>query len=124
MSEMSERICASFPEREMSRRWTLVRNLMAEEGLDALVVQGANNCYGNRRLLRWFTDISAQGCYPHTIIFPKDDLMTLVFNGAEGGREELDGKTDGAAGIGLRITSPAFRLSLIRMLTTRLWSRI
>jgi len=54
---------------------------------------------GTGGYFRWFTDISAQGCYPHTIIFPKDDLMTLVFNGAEGGREELDGKTDGAAGI-------------------------
>ena len=36
--------------------------------------------------VRWFTDMPATNGYPNTVVFPRDDEMTVVCQGPFGGR--------------------------------------
>ena len=63
---------------------------MAEQKLDALIVQGANNLAAPADIsagspaCRWARPIPRP-------IFPKDDLMTLVSHGPMGGERDFEG---------------------------------
>jgi len=103
-----ERICNPIPKSELDRRWSLARAAMREHGLDALVIQGANNLAGTGGYFRWFTGVSAQGSYPQTVIFPAEGLMTLVCHGPLHGESDLKGEDATLPGIGRRRTTPAF----------------
>src|ERR1700746_419609 len=83
-----------------------VRAEMAARGIDALVMQNASDWLGG--YVKWFTDVPAHNDYPRTVIFHRDDLMTLVEMGATGRRDQVDGKDVNNPGIGEIIYSPSF----------------
>ena len=103
-----ERLCHPIPMSELERRWQAVRAVMAEQRLDALVIQGACNMVGTGGYFRWFTGVSPIGSYPQTVIFPRDGLMTLVMHGPLHGEHDLKGEEAMLPGIGRRLTTPMF----------------
>ena len=101
-----ERVATRISMAELERRWTAVRREMAARGVDALVMQNASDWLGG--YVKWFTDVPAHNDYPRTVIFHRDDLMTLVEMGANGRRDKLAGKDVNNPGIGEIIYSPSF----------------
>jgi Xaa-Pro aminopeptidase len=55
---------------------------MAEHRIDALVMQSNNDWMGG--YVKWFTDVPATNGYPVTVIFPKDERMTVIGQGPMG----------------------------------------
>lgn len=82
--------------------------MMREHGLDALVIQGANNLTGIGGYYAWFTGVSAAGSYPQTAIFPREGDMTLVRHGGFGVRAEFDPQDPETYGIANYIGTPTF----------------
>jgi Xaa-Pro aminopeptidase len=101
-----ERVATRISANELERRWAAVRREMAARGIDALVMQNASDWLGG--YVKWFTDVPAHNDYPRTVIFHRDDLMTLVEMGASGRRDRLGGKDVNNPGIGEIIYSPSF----------------
>jgi Xaa-Pro aminopeptidase len=101
-----ERVATRISMTELERRWSAVRKEMAARGIDALVMQNASDWLGG--YVKWFTDVPAHNDYPRTVIFHRDDLMTLVEMGATGRRDKLDGRDVNNPGIGEIIYSPSF----------------
>src|SRR5258708_4218095 len=102
----SERVATRISLGEIERRWAAVRHEMAARSIDALVMQNASDWVGGD--VKWFTDVPAHNDYPRTVIFHRDDLMTLVEMGASGRRDKLGGKDVNNPGIGEIIYSPSF----------------
>lgn len=103
-----ERTCNPISTTELQRRWAAVRAAMPEQKLDALIVQGACNLAGTGGYFRWFTGVSMGTSYPATIIFSKDDLMTLVSHGPIGGERNLGGNDPHWRGVGKHLTTASF----------------
>ncbi|MEW6450125.1 MAG: M24 family metallopeptidase [Pseudomonadota bacterium] len=103
-----ERTCNPISTTELQRRWVAVRAAMPEQKLDALIVQGASNLAGTGGYFRWFTGVSMGTSYPATIVFPKDDLMTLVSHGPIGGERNLGGNDPHWRGVGKHLTTASF----------------
>src|SRR5215467_9642149 len=85
MPELSERLNTPISTTELERRWKAVRAAMEQEGVDVLVMQNNNDHMGG--YVKYFTDIPAGNGYPVTVVFPRDDLMTVVMQGPLGGVE-------------------------------------
>jgi Xaa-Pro aminopeptidase len=75
-----EKIRRPISDRELERRWSALRELMAKEGLDAVMAQGNNMHLGG--YVRWLTDIPAEYNYHMTVLFPAQGRMTLVRSSA------------------------------------------
>ena len=73
---MNERLCHPISGQELDRRWTAVRNVMRDRGIDALVMQCSNDFLGG--YVRWFSGSPATHAYPRAVIFPLDGLLTVV----------------------------------------------
>jgi Xaa-Pro aminopeptidase len=59
--------------------------------------------------VKYFTDIPAGNGYPVTVVFPRDDLMTVVMQGPLGGVEELTAAGDGVRrGVKRVLTTPSY----------------
>jgi Xaa-Pro aminopeptidase len=101
-----ERVATRISVGELERRWAAVRREMAARGIEALVMQNASDWLGG--YVKWFTDVPAHNDYPRTIIFHRDDLMTVVEMGASGRRDQLAGKDVNNPGVGEVIYSPSF----------------
>jgi Xaa-Pro aminopeptidase len=101
-----ERVATRISSTELERRWAAVRREMRERGIEALVMQNASDWLGG--YVKWFTDVPAHNDYPRTVIFHRDDLMTMVEMGATGRRDKVDGKDINNPGIGEFIYSPSF----------------
>ena len=82
---LSERLNTPISTAELERRWTAVRAAMAREKIDVLLMQNNNDHMGG--YVRWFTDMPATNGYPNTVVFPRDDEMTVVCQGPFGGSE-------------------------------------
>ena len=82
MSIQSERINSPISNRELERRWAAVRKSMEEQSIDVLLMQNNNDFMGGN--VKFFTDIPATNGYPVTVIFPKDDRMTVINQGPFG----------------------------------------
>jgi Xaa-Pro aminopeptidase len=82
LSDMAARLLAPISTDELIRRWTAVRAAMAAEAIDVLVMQSSNEFSGG--YVKWFTDIPSGNGTATTVIFPKDDLMTVVAPGPFG----------------------------------------
>ncbi|PTL82635.1 Xaa-Pro peptidase family protein [Vitiosangium sp. GDMCC 1.1324] len=93
MVDMSERINTAISTAELERRWAAVRAAMAEHRIDVLLMQANNDFMGG--YVKYFTDVPAANGYPVTVIFPKDDRMTVVAQGAFGLVRELPPEGDG-----------------------------
>jgi len=65
---------------ELERRWKTVREAIAKNGVDCLVMQNTNECLGG--YVRYFTDIPAH-IYGVSVIFPLDDEMILISHGGQ-----------------------------------------
>jgi Xaa-Pro aminopeptidase len=100
------RITTRISTDELERRWSLIRQDMADRGLDALVMQNTNDWLGG--YVKWFTDIPANNGYPRTVIFHATDLMTVVEMGPFGVRRTLDGRDDIHRGVGEMLHTPSF----------------
>ena len=61
----SERLNTPISTPELERRWKAVREAMAREKIDVLVMQNNNDHMGG--YVRWFTDIPATNGYPNTV---------------------------------------------------------
>jgi Xaa-Pro aminopeptidase len=103
---MNERLLNPVSNAELDRRWTAVRNAMADQGVDALIVQSNNDWLGGHA--KWLTDHPATNGYPKTVIFHADDWMTVVEMGPRGGRRRLGGNDAIHRGVGETLTTPAF----------------
>jgi Xaa-Pro aminopeptidase len=104
----NQRICDPISTAELERRWKAVRAEMSLTGLDALLIEGANNLVGGGSYCRWFTGLAPSTSYPHTVIFPAQGLMTLITHGPAGAQTELGGANPSFPGIGRRMSAPHF----------------
>jgi Xaa-Pro aminopeptidase len=93
MAEGSERINTPISTAELERRWAAVRSAMAEHKIDVLLMQANNDFMGG--YVKYFTDIPATNGYPVTVVFPKDERMSVVGQGAFGVLRELPPEGDG-----------------------------
>ena len=82
MSDMAERLINPISTDELERRWSAVRAAMATQKIDVLVMQNSNEFSGG--YVKWFTDMPSGNGTMTTVIFPKDDLMTVVAPGPFG----------------------------------------
>jgi Xaa-Pro aminopeptidase len=83
--QLSERLNTPISTTELERRWKAVRAAMAREKIDVLLMQNNNDHMGG--YVRYFTDMPATNGYPNTVVFPRDDEMTVVCQGPFGGSE-------------------------------------
>ena len=79
---MQSRLNTPISITELQRRWTAVRTMMEQAGLDVLLMQSNNDFMGGN--VKWFTDLPATNGYPVTVIFPRDADMTMVRMGPFG----------------------------------------
>jgi hypothetical protein len=79
MEQLSERLQTPISTAELERRWAAVRAAMEREKIDVLLMQNNNDYMGG--YVKYFTDLPATNGYPLTVVFPRDDLMTLVSMG-------------------------------------------
>lgn len=91
---------------ELERRWQLVRKEMRERDIDLLVMQNASEHLGG--YVKWFTDLPATNGYPKTVLFPRDDLMTLIEQGPFGGVQSIEPDDHAHRGVGKRLTNPSY----------------
>jgi Xaa-Pro aminopeptidase len=101
---LSERLQTPISTAELQRRWGLVRQAMEREKIDVLLMQNNNDHMGGA--VKWFTDMPATNGYPMTVIFPRDDEMTVVMQGPFNG----DGRppADVWRGVKRMLTTPSY----------------
>ncbi len=93
MEQLSERLQTPISTAELQRRWAAVRAVMEREKIDVLLMQNNNDHMGG--YVKYFTDLPATNGYPLTVVFPRDDLMTLVSQGQFGGFNNPTANGDG-----------------------------
>lgn len=92
---------------EQERRWSILRDIMAAESLDAVICQSANNMTGIGGYLRWMSGHSASGSYPVTAILPAEGPLAFIRHGSFGGIVEPS-EAMSANGFGRVIQTPTF----------------
>jgi Xaa-Pro aminopeptidase len=104
---MNERLNTPISEAELERRWRAVRAAMAEQNIDALLMQANNDFMGG--YVKYFTDLPATNGYPVTVVFPKVDRMTVIGQGPMGAMRELPAQGDGVRrGVARFIGCPSY----------------
>src|ERR1700720_4801496 len=83
MEQLSERLQTPISTAELERRWAAVRAAMERDKIDVLLMQNNSDQMGG--YVKYFTDLPATNGYPMTVVFPRDDLMTMVSQGPMGG---------------------------------------
>ena len=107
MTQLSERLNTPISTAELERRWKAVRAAMEAEKVDVLLMQNNNDHMGG--YVRYFTDLPATNGYPNTVVFPRDDLMTMVAQGPFGGVMEIPpGGDDVRRGIKRVLSTPSY----------------
>jgi Xaa-Pro aminopeptidase len=107
MEQLSERLQTPISTAELQRRWAAVRAAMEREQIDVLLMQNNNDHMGG--YVKYFTDLPATNGYPLTMVFPRDDLMTLVSQGPFGGVSNPTSNADGVRrGVKQWLTTPSF----------------
>jgi len=102
---LSERLNTPISTAELERRWKAVRAAMGAAKIDVLVMQNNNNHMGG--YVRYFTDIPSGNGYPVTVVFPRNDEMTVVCQGPFGG--EIDARnSDTWRGVSRVLTTPSY----------------
>ncbi|MBX2838265.1 MAG: M24 family metallopeptidase [Gammaproteobacteria bacterium] len=91
---------------ELERRWSAVREAMAQQNVDAIVMQGHDDWLGG--YVRWFTDVWAVNGYPRTVIFYPDRPMTVVEMGARDTVKSLQASDPVHRGVDRVLCSPSF----------------
>ena len=107
MTELSDRLNTPISTKELERRWKAVRAAMKAAKIDALLIQNNNDHMGG--YVKYFTDLPAVNGYPNTLVFPRDDDMTLVCQGPFGLVIEPGAKGNGIhRGIKRVLTTPSY----------------
>src|ERR1700722_5880864 len=107
MQQLSERLQTPISTAELERRWAAVRAAMARDKIDVLLMQNNNDHMGG--YVKYFTDLPATNGYPLTVVFPRDDLMTLVSQGPFGGASDPRTASDGIRrGVKQWLTTPSY----------------
>ena len=107
MEQLSERLQTPISTAELQRRWAAVRAAMEREQIDVLLMQNNNDHMGG--YVKYFTDLPATNGYPLTVVFPRDDLMTLVSQGPFGGVTHPADNSDAIRrGVKQWLTTPSF----------------
>jgi Xaa-Pro aminopeptidase len=107
VNRISERLNTPISTVELERRWAAVRAAMELRGIDVLVAQGNNDHMGG--YVRWLCDLPATNGYPLTVVFPREDAMTVVMHGPLGGDREVPAEGDGVLrGVGRVLTTASF----------------
>lgn len=104
---MNERVNGPIPDRELQRRWELIRQAMEAAAFDVLIAQANNDFMGG--YVKYLTDLPATNGYATTVIFPRDERMTVVGQGAFGGDVRLPPEGDGIRrGVARLLTVPSY----------------
>src|SRR5471030_2169307 len=103
---LSERLNTPISTAELERRWHAVRAAMEAEKIDVLLLQNNNDHMGG--YVRYFTDMPATNGYPNTVIFPRDDEMTVVAQGPFGGNQITAHSSDTWRGVKNIMTTPSY----------------
>jgi len=93
MAEAADRVNAPISTVELERRWAAVRAAMTDQHLDVLLMQANNDFMGG--YVKYFTDLPATNGYPVTVVFPRDERMTVIGQGPAGAVRELPPEGDG-----------------------------
>jgi Xaa-Pro aminopeptidase len=72
----------SVSTKELERRWETVRSAMKEKNLDFLIARNGSDILGG--YVKWLSNIGAKNDYPVTVIFPREEDMTIIKHGARG----------------------------------------
>jgi len=103
----SERLNVPISTAELERRWAAVRAAMEADRIDVLLMQNNNDHMGG--YVKYFTDLPATNGYPMTVVFPRDDDMTIVSQGPFGMVKDLDHAGDGVRrGVKRWMTTPSY----------------
>ena len=102
----SERLNTPISTAELERRWGAVRAAMEKEKIDVLLMQNNNDHMGG--YVRYFTDMPATNGYPNTVIFPRDDEMTVVCQGPFRGSETTAQGDVNWRGVKSILTTPSY----------------
>jgi Xaa-Pro aminopeptidase len=107
MANESERLNAPISTRELERRWATVRKAMEVRGIDVLVMQNNNDFMGG--YVKYFTDLPATNGYALSLVFPRDEGMTVIGQGPFGVDRVLPPEGDGVRrGVKRMMTSPSY----------------
>src|SRR4029079_1897248 len=103
---LSERLNTPISSAELERRWRAVRAAMEKEKIDVLLMQNNNDHMGG--YVRYFTDMPATNGYPNTVVFPRNDEMTVVCQGPFGGNEATAQGDQNWRGVKRILTTPSY----------------
>jgi len=106
MEQLSERLQTPISTAELERRWVAVRAAMERDKIDVLLMQNNNDYMGG--YVKYFTDLPATNGYPLTVVFPRDDLMTIVSQGPFGGGNPTASGDGVARGVKQWLTTPSY----------------
>ena len=107
MADASEKVNSPISDRELERRWAAVRAAMAGNRIDVLLMQANNDFMGG--YVKYFTDVPATNGYPVTVLFPRDEPMTVIGQGPLGLVRELPPQGDGLRrGVARFMSTPSF----------------
>ena len=79
MEDPKDRLTKTLSIAELERRWNAAREIMRDGKIDFLLMRNDEEFLGG--YVKWFTDIPAKHSYPHSVIFPADEEMTLITPG-------------------------------------------
>jgi Xaa-Pro aminopeptidase len=102
----TSRVVNAVSTAELQRRWSAVRAVMREQGIDALVVQNSSDWVGG--YIRWFSNQPATNGYPSDVVFPLEGGMSFIEQGPFGGLREASAEELRATGIARRLTTPSY----------------
>ena len=103
---LSERLNTPISTAELERRWKAVRAAIEREKIDVLLMQNNNDHMGG--YVRYFTDMPATNGYPNTVIFPRDEEMSVVCQGPFGGGEPTAMGDQTWRGVKRLLTTPSY----------------
>jgi Xaa-Pro aminopeptidase len=107
MADETERLNAPISTQELERRWSAVRREMEARGIDVLVMQNNNDFMGG--YVKYFTDLPATNGYALSVVFPRDDGMTVITQGPFGTDRMLPPEGDGVRrGVKRMMSSPSY----------------
>ncbi len=107
MSDDSERLNSPISTKELERRWGAVRKAMEARKVDVLVMQNNNDFMGG--YVKYFTDLPATNGYALSVVFPRDEDMTMITQGPFGTDRMLPPGGDGVRrGVRRLMSSPSY----------------
>jgi len=107
MNVPAERINHPIPTRELERRWAAIREAMVANEIDVLLAQANNDFVGG--YVKYLTDLPATNGYVTTVVFPRDEPMTMIGQGPFGLERTLPVQGDGLRrGVGRVLGTPSY----------------